>query len=179
MARTPAGFPGGVRISDYLTVNVIAQVYPHDTVRDVLRQTDSDSLRRRDLPAEVLLVRDGAYAEYVDDGAYEDGTALSDEAGNVLVTRTFSKIFALAGLRLGWAYGPPELLDPLRRIGPTFPISAAAVAAGREALADRAHAEAVLAHNRAWRAAFELGAEAPYPVQYERSRPAMSRSWIE
>ena len=55
MARTPAGFPGGVRISDYLTVHIIAQVYPHDTVRDVLRLTDSDSLRRRDLPAEVMV----------------------------------------------------------------------------------------------------------------------------
>ena len=55
MARTPAGFPGGVRISDYLTVNVIAQVYPHDTVREALRLTDSNSLRRRDLPAEVMV----------------------------------------------------------------------------------------------------------------------------
>ena len=55
MARTPAGFPGGVRRSDYLTVNDIAQVYPHDTVREELRLTDSDSRRRRDLPAEVTV----------------------------------------------------------------------------------------------------------------------------
>ena len=55
MARTPAGFPGGVRIPDYLPVNVIAQVYPHDTVGETLRLTDSDSLRRRDLPAEVMV----------------------------------------------------------------------------------------------------------------------------
>ena len=80
---------------------------------------------RAGLPTEALLVLDGAYAEYVDRPDYDPGTALVDAAtadgtGNVVMTRTFSKIFGLGGLRLGWCYAPPAVVDVLNRVRSPF-----------------------------------------------------------
>ena len=75
------------------------------------------------LPTHVLLVLDSAYLEYVDSEGYEKPDRLIEEMDNVLMTRTFSKIFGLAGARIGWLYAPPEIADVLRKIGVTFPIS--------------------------------------------------------
>jgi histidinol-phosphate aminotransferase len=103
------------------------------------------------LPGNVLLVLDCAYAEYAGAPDYEVAAALVEAADNVVMTRTFSKIFGLAGLRLGWLYAPLAVADILRRIGTTFPISGAALAAGTAALGDVAHRDAVRAHNDSWR----------------------------
>ncbi len=100
------------------------------------------------LPGNVLLVLDSAYAEYVTAPDYELPVALVDAAQNVVMTRTFSKIFGMAGMRLGWLYGPPLIVDVLRRLGLTFPISGPATAAGIAALRDVRHRERVFAHNR-------------------------------
>ncbi len=105
------------------------------------------------LPAHVLLVLDCAYEEYVDADDYEPGHRLVEEAHNVVMARTFSKIFGLAGARIGWLYAPPDILDPVRRIGLTFPVSAPSVAAALAALGDRAHTEhvhRVNARQRTW-----------------------------
>lgn len=103
------------------------------------------------LPGNVLLVVDSAYAEYVDAPDYEAAGALVEAADNVVMTRTFSKIFGLAGMRLGWLYGPPAVVDALTRIASTFPISTPALAAGRAALADRDHSARVRGHTTTWR----------------------------
>ena len=100
------------------------------------------------LPGNVLLVLDSAYAEYVTAAEYELPAALVDEARNVVMTRTFSKIFGMAGMRLGWLYGPPAIVDVLRRLGLTFPISNPATAAGIAALRDLQHRQRAFAHNR-------------------------------
>jgi histidinol-phosphate aminotransferase len=103
------------------------------------------------LPAGVLLVLDGAYADYVRDPAYGDGgLGLSAAAPNVLVSRTFSKLFGLAGMRLGWITGSAQVLDAVAKVGPTFPVSIPAIAAGCAALADAAHQYAARAHNDRW-----------------------------
>ncbi len=103
------------------------------------------------LPGHVLLVLDCAYGDYVRDPAYGDGgLALAARAENVLVSRTFSKLFGLAGLRLGWVSGAPGLIGPIGKVGPTFPVSIPALAAGRAALADVAHQIASRAHNDRW-----------------------------
>ena len=104
----------------------------------------------RALPPQVLLVLDAAYAEYVTAGDYEAGAALVDAHENVVMTRTFSKIFGLAGLRLGWGYGPAHVIDALNRIRSPFNVSSVASAAGVAALGDRAHLQAAVAHNAAW-----------------------------
>jgi histidinol-phosphate aminotransferase len=103
------------------------------------------------LPAHVLLVIDAAYTEYVDAADYDDGFALADDAANVVVLRTFSKIMGLAALRLGWAYAPGAVVDVLNRVRGPFNVSAAAQVAGVAALADRDHLARAKAHNDRWR----------------------------
>jgi histidinol-phosphate aminotransferase len=105
---------------------------------------------RAGLPANVLLVVDSAYAEYVDLPDYESGLEMVRNAGNVVMTRTFSKIFGLAALRLGWAYCPPAVADVLNRIRGPFNVPAPAQAAGIAALSDHGHTAKAKAHNDRW-----------------------------
>ncbi len=105
--------------------------------------------RLRDgLPANVLLVIDAAYAEYVDDPDYDVGVGLVDAGENTVMTRTFSKIHGLAAVRLGWCYAPASIAAVLHRIRGPFNVSAPAIAAGAAAIADAAHVERSRQHNR-------------------------------
>lgn len=105
---------------------------------------------RENLAGNVILVLDGAYAEYVSEAGYEDGARLVEETGNTVMTRTFSKIHGLAALRLGWAYAPSAIVDVLNRIRGPFNVSAPALAAGEAAIRDKAHVAAAKAHNDKW-----------------------------
>ena len=102
------------------------------------------------LPPNVVLAIDAAYAEFVNRNDYEPGVALVNRASNVVMLRTFSKIYALAGLRLGWAYCPPEIADVLNRIRGPFNVSAPALAAGVAAVEDVAALKRARAHNDKW-----------------------------
>ncbi len=102
------------------------------------------------LPGNVLLVLDAAYAEYVRRNDYGSGVELAAEAENVVMTRTFSKIFGLANLRIGWAYGPASVIDVLNRTRGPFNVNGPALAAGSAALFDRVHLELSVAHNSVW-----------------------------
>jgi histidinol-phosphate aminotransferase len=102
------------------------------------------------LPPRVLLVLDAAYAEYVRRNDYESGIELAGSAPNVVMVRTFSKIYGLAGLRLGWCYGPAAVIDALNRIRGPFNVSAAAITAGAAALGDTAHVARAAEHNAVW-----------------------------
>ena len=104
------------------------------------------------LPPHVLLVLDAAYAEYVDRPDYDPGTALVDAGENTVMTRTFSKMFGIGGLRLGWAYGPPDVVANLNRVRAPFNVSLAAHEAGLAALAAPGWIERSRAHNSAERA---------------------------
>jgi histidinol-phosphate aminotransferase len=106
------------------------------------------------LPPSVVLAIDAAYAEFVNRNDYEPGVALVDQAENVVMLRTFSKIYALAGLRLGWAYCPPAVADVLNRMRSPFNINAPALAAGVAAVEDVAAVERAHAHNQRWLAWF-------------------------
>lgn len=106
---------------------------------------------RRDLPAFVLLVIDAAYAEYVSCSDYTAGIELVEAGTNTVMTRTFSKIYGLSALRLGWAYGPPAVIDALNRIRGPFNVSTPAQMAGLAAIEDRAYTEFARAHNDVWR----------------------------
>jgi histidinol-phosphate aminotransferase len=111
-----------------------------------------DEVRRlhAGLPSHTVLVIDAAYAEYVRRNDYESGIELAGSADNVVMTRTFSKIHGLAGLRIGWCYGPAHIVDAVNRIRGPFNVSAPAIAAGVASLGDRAHTEQAAAHNEAW-----------------------------
>ncbi len=102
------------------------------------------------LPRHVLLVLDAAYAEYVRRNDYEAGIEMVSSFDNLVMTRTFSKIFGLAALRLGWAYCPDHVADVLNRIRGPFNVSAPAIAAGVAAINDQAFVEKAIAHNDLW-----------------------------
>ena len=102
------------------------------------------------LPPHVLLVIDAAYAEFVNRNDYEPGIKLVERSDNVVMLRTFSKIYALAGLRLGWGYFPPAIADVLNRVRGPFNVTAPALAAGIAALNDTESLEKARAHNDRW-----------------------------
>lgn len=105
---------------------------------------------RKGLPETVLLVIDAAYAEYVRRNDYEAGLELVATTDNTVMTRTFSKVYGLAALRLGWCYAPGPVADVLNRIRGPFNVSAPAIAAGIAAIKDRAHIDKAVAHNDQW-----------------------------
>jgi histidinol-phosphate aminotransferase len=107
---------------------------------------------RNGLNDNILLVIDAAYAEYVDDPAYSDGRELVDAGSNVVMTRTFSKIYGLAALRIGWCYAPTSIVDVLHRIRGPFNVTATAIAAGAAAVRDREHVQRSRNHNTVERA---------------------------
>jgi len=111
-----------------------------------------ESVRRlhAGLPSNVLLVLDAAYAEYVRRNDYAAGLELVAESENVVMTRTFSKIYGLANLRLGWLYAPAHVIDALERIRGPFNVNGAALEAGAAAIADEAHVASAIAHNDKW-----------------------------
>lgn len=113
---------------------------PHDEIKRL----------RAELPSSVGLVLDGAYAEYVRRNDYEAGLELVATTENTIMTRTFSKIYGLAALRIGWAFGPETIIDVLNRIRGPFNLSSPALAAGAAAMEDVQHLELSIEHNDRW-----------------------------
>lgn len=105
---------------------------------------------RAALPSYVMLVIDAAYAEYVSRNDYTSGAELVEQFDNVVMTRTYSKVFGLAAVRLGWAYCPPAIADVLNRVRNPFNVTAPAQAAGIAAVGDLSHTDAAIAHNDTW-----------------------------
>ena len=103
------------------------------------------------LAPDVLLVIDAAYAEFVSRNDYSSGAELVDGSDNVVMLRTFSKIYGLAGVRLGWAYCPAQVADALNRVRGPYNVTGPAQAAGLAALSDIAHTDKARAHNDLWR----------------------------
>jgi histidinol-phosphate aminotransferase len=105
---------------------------------------------RAGLPAGVLLVIDAAYSEYVVRNDYTAGVELVDQGDSTVMTRTFSKIYGLAALRVGWAYCPPAIADVLNRLRSPFNVGAAGQAAAIAAIEDVAAVDKARAHNDVW-----------------------------
>jgi histidinol-phosphate aminotransferase len=103
------------------------------------------------LPPQAILVLDGAYAEYVE--GYDGGASLVDARDNVVMTRTFSKIYGLGGLRIGWGYGPKHIIDVLNRIRGPFNLSTTQLEVAEAAVRDQDHLNRCRAENarmRSW-----------------------------
>jgi histidinol-phosphate aminotransferase len=112
---------------------------------------DGELMRLADgLPGSVILVIDGAYTEYA--AGYDGGAALARTRPNVLMTRTFSKIYGLGGLRIGWGYGPREMIYVMTRIRQPFNLSVVQLAAAEAAVRDRTWVAECAALNDAQRA---------------------------
>jgi histidinol-phosphate aminotransferase len=101
------------------------------------------------LPAHVILVHDGAYTEFAD--GFDGGVSLVDRHPNVVMTRTFSKIHGLGGLRIGWGYAQPAIIDVLTRIRQPFNLSSAQLASAEAAIRDTAFTARCAAENARWR----------------------------
>ncbi len=147
---------------------LVCLVNPNNPTGALLPRAELRRLRAG-LRDDILLVLDAAYAEYVTDPDYDPGHALVDESGQdslghamgaTVMTRTFSKIFGLGGVRLGWAYMPPQVADVMARIRGPFNVNAAAMAAGIAALAEPGWVERSVAHNTEWRERVAGGLEA-------------------
>lgn len=112
------------------------------------------------LPEHVLLVLDQAYTEYLDPADDDGGLELARTQSNVLVTRTFSKIFGLASERVGWGYGSPEMIDAMHRIRAPFNFSIAAQKAAIAALGAADFVAHSRSHNAEWRSWFAAQVDA-------------------
>lgn len=93
------------------------------------------------VPEHVIVVLDEAYAEYVQQGDYPDGKELINRYPNLLVTRTFSKVYGLAGLRIGYGISDPSVADYLNRVRQPFNVNSLAMLAAEEALKDLKHVD--------------------------------------
>lgn len=129
---------------------------PNNPTGSMLPEHEVARLRAA-LPPEVLLVLDAAYAEYVTRADYDAGVKLVDATDNTVMTRTFSKVFGLGGMRIGWAYGPPAVVDVLNRVRGPFNVSVAAQAAAIAALAEPGWVEKGRDHNAEWRPKLAAG----------------------
>jgi len=123
---------------------------PGNPTGTYLRQDEVNKLHAG-LPAHVLLVLDGAYAEFVEAQDYEPGVALVEAHDNVVMTRTFSKIYGLAGLRIGWLYASPVVIDALNRVRAPFNVTLPAQMAGAAAVKDQDFIAKAVAFNSRWR----------------------------
>lgn len=121
------------------------------------------------MPPQALLVIDAAYAEYLRPGDDDGAAELVRNRENVVMTRTFSKIYGLAALRLGWCYAPRHVAEVLHRVRGPFNVSAPALAAGEAAIRDQAYVEKCRITNEVWREwlAREIG-DAGLPVVSSR-----------
>ncbi|WP_282094396.1 histidinol-phosphate transaminase [Epibacterium ulvae] len=104
------------------------------------------------LPDHILLVIDGAYAEFVrPEARFDAGVDLVDTRANVIMTRTFSKVYGLGGLRVGWGYAPREIIDVLNRVRQPFNLSNLSLATAEAALRDRDYLDMCRRENAKWR----------------------------
>jgi len=107
-------------------------------------------LLRKKLRSNILLVVDDAYFEYVKQQDYSSGLQLFSNFKNVVITRTFSKIYGLAGLRVGWGYGSKEIINSLNQLKPPFNINSPGLSAAEVAVQDNAWLNKEIKHIKKW-----------------------------
>tara|TARA_B100001093_G_scaffold497427_1_gene544332 strand:+ start:406 stop:1482 length:1077 start_codon:yes stop_codon:yes gene_type:complete len=122
---------------------------PNNPTGTIISKKELLELRKR-LRNNILLVVDDAYCEYVKDKNYLPGMKLFSNSNNVIVTRTFSKIYGLAGLRIGWGYGPKNLMYALNQTKPPFNINRAALFAAAESIRDIKWLNKEIEHVNKW-----------------------------
>ena len=122
---------------------------PNNPTGTYLPRAEMERLRAG-LPDDILLVIDAAYAEFVNRNDYSAGVEFVDAGQNTVMTRTFSKLFALGGLRVGWGYFPTEIADVMNRVRGPFNVSSVAQAAAVASLDDLDFQECSRAHNLDW-----------------------------
>ena len=122
---------------------------PNNPTGTYLSKNEMLNLRKK-LRSDILLVVDDAYFEFLNSEDFTSGLDLFKDSANVLITRTFSKIYGLAGLRLGWGYSSKEIIDAMYQIKPPFNVNRTALVAGIEAIKDNDWTKRAIEHNTLW-----------------------------
>jgi len=122
---------------------------PNNPTGTYLLKNEMLNLRKK-LRSDILLVVDDAYFEFLDSEDFTSGLDLFKDSANVLITRTFSKIYGLAGLRLGWGYSSKEIIDAMYQIKPPFNVNRIALVAWIEAIKDNEWTKSAIKHNTLW-----------------------------
>ena len=122
---------------------------PNNPTGTYISKNEMLNLRKK-LRSDILLVVDDAYFEFLNLNDFKSGLDLFKDSNNVLVTRTFSKIYGLAGLRLGWGYSSKEIIDAMYQIKPPFNVNRGALAAGIAAIRDDQWIKKAIEHNTLW-----------------------------
>jgi len=135
------------KVTDRTKIVFIAN--PNNPTGTYLPKDEMIQLRKK-LKSDILLVVDDAYFEFLNPDNFKSGLDLFKDFENVLVTRTFSKIYGLAGLRLGWGYSSREIIEAMYQIKPPFNVNRAALAAGVEAIKDDEWTMKAIEHNTLW-----------------------------
>jgi len=154
------------RVNEKTRIVIVAN--PNNPTGTYISETEIRRLHAG-LSTDVLLIVDGAYAEYVIADDYNSALDMVEQYDNVVVTRTFSKIYGLAGLRIGWAYCPQQVLSAVQRIRTPFNANSAAMSAAAAAVRDLEHVEMVCEHTARWQKIIaervaELGIASPPSV---------------
>ena len=135
------------KVTDKTKILFIAN--PNNPTGTYLPKDEMLNLRKK-LRSDILLVVDDAYFEFMNKDDFISGLDLFKDAANVLITRTFSKIYGLAGLRLGWGYSSKEIINAMYQIKPPFNVNRAALAASIEAINDNEWTKRAIEHNALW-----------------------------
>jgi len=135
------------KVTDKTKIVFIAN--PNNPTGTYLTKNEMLNLREK-LKSNILLVVDDAYFEFINKDDFSSGLDLFKDKANVLITRTFSKIYGLAGLRLGWGYSSKKIIDTMYKIKPPFNVNRAALAAGAEAIKDNEWTKRAIRHNTLW-----------------------------
>jgi len=122
---------------------------PNNPTGTYLTKNEMLNLRKK-LRSNILMVVDDAYFEFLNSDDFTSGLDLFKDSTNVLITRTFSKIYGLAGLRLGWGYSSKEIIGAMYQIKPPFNVNRTALAAGIEAIKDNEWTKRAIEHNTLW-----------------------------
>ena len=122
---------------------------PNNPTGTYLEKSELLKLRKR-LRSNILLVVDDAYVEYMKNKNYTSGLKLFNNSNNVIVLRTFSKIYGLASLRIGWGYGPKKIIEAMSKIKPPFNTNSVAQLAAVAALHDKSFINKSVKHNFFW-----------------------------
>jgi len=135
------------KVTDKTKIVFVAN--PNNPTGTYLSKSEMLNLRQR-LRSDILLVVDDAYFEFLDKDDFTSGLDLFKDEANVIITRTFSKIYGLAGLRLGWGYSSKEIIDIMYQIKPPFNVNRAALCSGIEAIKDNEWIKRAIEHNTLW-----------------------------
>ena len=135
------------KVTDKTKIVFIAN--PNNPTGTYLSKNEILNLRKK-LRSNILLVIDDAYFEFLNKDDFTSGLDLFKDEANFLITRTFSKIYGLAGLRLGWGYSSKEIIDSMYQIKPPFNVNRTALVAGIESIKDNDWTKKSIEHNALW-----------------------------